>query len=86
MQQTETAEFKPLLALATSDSLDSQIQFISSNTALHTLKRKLEKSLNVFFSYAERFVKSSVKPFIINILEVFIIHEAIVDAAELSTM
>lgn len=39
-----------------------------------------------FFSYAERFVKSSVKPFIINILEVFIIHEAIVDAAELSTM
>lgn len=35
--------------------------------------------------YVERIVTSSVTPFNINILEVFIIHGAIVDAAEFST-
>lgn len=34
-----------------------------------------------FYYYAESIVKPSVKPFSINILQFFIIHEATVDAA-----
>lgn len=40
----------------------------------------------IFFPYVERIVKPSVKPFNISILEVFIIHKEIVDAAELPMM
>lgn len=81
MQRTESPEFRPYLTLATADSLDPWMQFSPGNTVLHTLWKKWEKRLNDFFSYVERIVKPSVKPFNINILEVFIIYEATVDDA-----
>lgn len=49
MRQTQSPELKLHLTLATADSLDSQIQFISGNTVLHTLERKWENRLNDFF-------------------------------------